>query len=290
MAPSHPPTHPPTHHAGLAQHMLARRQRRTVQRGVHVGPGADHDGINIGVIDDLAPDVGGRHAAGLGGSSGGAQGAVAHRAQLHPGDLQQVWDVAQLGVAPRADDAHPACRAGRWRPEGVEPAAGWWAAAAVAGGDGGSGSQGCCSRPHLIVSSSPMLSTPASVLASRTPARAESNLCETASVRCQCAANARCMPPTKSARGSECNCKVANLGFGSLPDCRRLVNAQSATVHCAYILFPCAHVFNLGWSYRRKQLHKLRWGCCEGRMEECDDGDSAGAVRINKLGGTKRHQ
>ena len=42
-------------HARLAQHMLVIGQRRDGHGRVHVGPGADADGINIGIPDDFLP-------------------------------------------------------------------------------------------------------------------------------------------------------------------------------------------------------------------------------------------
>ena len=44
-------------HAGFAQHMLARLQSRTRHLAVHVRPGADHDGIDVGRLDDVPPVV-----------------------------------------------------------------------------------------------------------------------------------------------------------------------------------------------------------------------------------------
>ena len=44
-------------HAGLAEHVLARLQRRYRERGVHVGPGPDAHRVDVLVVDDLRPVV-----------------------------------------------------------------------------------------------------------------------------------------------------------------------------------------------------------------------------------------
>lgn len=48
-----------THHTGFAQDVLAGSEGFLGKRRVHVGPGADDDGIDLRVIDDRPPVVDG---------------------------------------------------------------------------------------------------------------------------------------------------------------------------------------------------------------------------------------
>lgn len=61
--------------------------------------------------------------------AGAADGAVAHSGQLHPGDAQQLWNVAQLRIAACTNDAHPVqhigagCGSKHLRTSGLDKAA-----------------------------------------------------------------------------------------------------------------------------------------------------------------------
>ncbi len=76
------------------------------QGRVHIGPGADADGVDLAVLDDLQP-VGRDPGDGefVGHALAGFNGAVGHRHHLHARLVAQPGDMHRPGVAAGADDA-----------------------------------------------------------------------------------------------------------------------------------------------------------------------------------------
>ncbi len=90
----------------LGQDVLALGQRCECDRAVQVGPGADDDGINLGVGDQLLPvAIGARDAVLVGGGGGGFRPAVDDSDHLNVGQGAQPGDMPQPGVGPGTDQA-----------------------------------------------------------------------------------------------------------------------------------------------------------------------------------------
>ena len=93
-------------HAGLGEHVLAGLQRGNGQRAVHIGPGADADGADGLVLQQLLPTVvDGGDVELVGHHLPGRAGTVGHRGDFDACDLVEAGDVAVAGVAPRADES-----------------------------------------------------------------------------------------------------------------------------------------------------------------------------------------
>ena len=91
-------------HAGLAEHVLARLQRRYRERGVHVGPGPDAHRVDILVVDDRRPVVVyPRDAEGFRHPAPGSERAVGDRDHVHSLQGLESGNVATGGVRAGAD-------------------------------------------------------------------------------------------------------------------------------------------------------------------------------------------
>ena len=94
-------------HARLAEDVLARFEGGDGEVAVHVGPGADADGVDVGGGEeggDIGLDAGDAELLGDGATARLA--AVADGDQLDLTGLAEAGDVAQLHVAAGADEAN----------------------------------------------------------------------------------------------------------------------------------------------------------------------------------------
>ena len=94
-------------HARLAEDVLARFEGGDGEVAVHVGPGADADGVDVGGGEeggDIGLDAGDAELLGDGATARLA--AVADGDQLDLPGLAEAGDVAQLHVAAGADEAN----------------------------------------------------------------------------------------------------------------------------------------------------------------------------------------
>ena len=95
-------------HAGFAQHVLVVLQSCAAQRGVHIRPSTDDDGIDIFVIDDFMPlsaDL--WDAEAVGDALPRLSSAVADADDFDPVELLQFRDMHVDSVGAGADNADP---------------------------------------------------------------------------------------------------------------------------------------------------------------------------------------
>ena len=85
------------------------------QVAVHIGPGADADGVEGVVVEELGPVVVGLGDFVLVGDAlGGLAGAVGDGGDLDAGLLAEAGDVAEGGVGAGADEADAEVLVGHW--------------------------------------------------------------------------------------------------------------------------------------------------------------------------------
>src|SRR5207247_8467351 len=92
---------------GLAEDVLAVLERGQRDRAVHVGPGADTDGVDVAGAHEVPPVVVHRRDAELARDAlARLFGAVGDRDQLDAGERPEPGDVPATGVVARAHEAH----------------------------------------------------------------------------------------------------------------------------------------------------------------------------------------
>jgi len=93
-------------HAAEVRDASAAGKCRQGNRAVQIRPGADDDGVDIGVGDHVLPMFEGARDAELAGDGGGRfRPAIADRDQLYVRQGQEAGDVPQAGVGAGADQA-----------------------------------------------------------------------------------------------------------------------------------------------------------------------------------------
>ena len=93
-------------HSRLAQHVLARSEGCHGQRAVHVGPGADANGVQAFVLQQLFPIVvNGRDIEGVGDTLSRLPAAVGHGANLDASGAMEPGNVPVAGVSSGSNQA-----------------------------------------------------------------------------------------------------------------------------------------------------------------------------------------